>query len=179
MIKKINIGYHPEVEELFKHKKENNMSVTALTTKYVEKLLDLGAEFKTNGVYRLGRFDFYPNKYKARDFHTNETLSIRDALDEVIEANLDSYETTLKSNKIPETFDELSKEADPRLSMVLIQTEILGLTLILQSKGIINADELKDSTNFAYEKMMLPVLKASLNTTGGDNVENEEKDENV
>lgn len=112
------IGYHPEVEELFEHKKENNMTT-------------------------------------------------------------DSCENTLDPDKIPETFDELSKEADPQLSMVLIQTEILGLTLILQSKGIINADELKASTNFAYEEMMLPVLKVSLNTTGGDNVENEEKDENV
>ena len=179
MIKKINIGYHPEVEELFEHKKEKNMAVSILTTKYVEKLLDLGAEFKTNGVYRLGRFDFYPNKYKARDFRTNETLSIRDALDEVIESNLDSYETTLDPDKIPETFEELVENKNPIFAGALIQTEITTLILILENKGLISSDELNKNLRQVYKEFILPLWKPQKNTDNTEQKENEEKDENV
>lgn len=52
--------------------------------KFIEKLLEKGAEFKTAGVYRLGRFDFYPRKGNARDYKTNEYLTQEDALDEIL-----------------------------------------------------------------------------------------------
>ena len=168
-----NIKYHSEVEEIFTHKKEKNMTVTTLATKYVERLLDLGAEFKTNGVYRLGRFDFYPNKYKARDFRTNETLSIRDALDEVIESNLDSYENTLKFNQIPETFEELVENRNPIFAGALIQTEITTLILILENKGLISSDELNKNLRQVYKEFILPLWKPQKNT---DNTEQKEKD---
>lgn len=155
------------------------MKVSTLATKYVERLLDLGAEFKTNGVYRLGRFDFYPNKYKARDFRTNETLSIKDALDEVIESNLDSYETTLKFNQIPETFEELVESGNPTFSGALIQTELTTLILILKNKGLISSDELDKSLKQVYKEFILPLWKPQKNTDNTEQKENEEKDENV
>ena len=40
--------------------------------KFSQKLLAKGAKFMTEGVYRLGRFDFYPRKSNARDYRTNE-----------------------------------------------------------------------------------------------------------
>lgn len=165
------IEYHPEVEEVFKHKKEDNMT-TILATKYVERLLGLGAEFKTDGVYRLGRFDFYPNKYKARDFRTNETLSIKDALDEVIDSNLDSYETTFKFNQIPETFDELVENRNPIFAGALIQTEITTLILILENKGLISSDELNKNLSQVYKEFILPLWKPQKNTDSTEQKEN-------
>jgi len=55
-----------------------------MAEKFIEKLLEKGAEFKTEGVYRLGRFDFYPGKGNARDYKTNEYLTQEDALDEIL-----------------------------------------------------------------------------------------------
>lgn len=39
---------------------------------FIEKIKKYGAIFKTDGVWRLGRFDFYPRKSNARDYRTND-----------------------------------------------------------------------------------------------------------
>lgn len=49
--------------------------------KFAKKLIQRGAKLMTKGVYRLGRFDFYPRKSNARDFRTNEFFDQDDALE--------------------------------------------------------------------------------------------------
>lgn len=44
-------------------------------------LFEKGARLMTEGVYRLGRFDFYPRKSNARDFRTNEFFTQEEALE--------------------------------------------------------------------------------------------------
>lgn len=53
--------------------------------KFAKKILGLGARLMTPGVYRLGRFDFYPRKSNARDFRTNEFFTQEEALAKIKE----------------------------------------------------------------------------------------------
>lgn len=53
--------------------------------KFAEEILKLGARLMTPGVYRLGRFDFYPRKSNARDFRTNEFFTQEEALAKIKE----------------------------------------------------------------------------------------------
>lgn len=68
-----NEWYNAEVKHIKKVPQEH-------ANKFIEKLLSLGAVFKTDGVYRLGRFDFYPRKSNARDYRTNEFFEQEEAL---------------------------------------------------------------------------------------------------
>lgn len=47
---------------------------------FSKKLLTKGAKMMTKGVYRFGRFDFYPRKSNARDYRTNEFFEQEEAL---------------------------------------------------------------------------------------------------
>lgn len=51
--------------------------------KFAEKLIKKGAKLMTAGVYRLGRFDFYPRKSNARDYRTNQFYTQEEALKEL------------------------------------------------------------------------------------------------
>ena len=68
-----NEWYNAEVKHIKKVSQE-------YANKFIEKLLSLGAVFKTDGVYRLGRFDFYPRKSNARAYRTNEFFEQEEAL---------------------------------------------------------------------------------------------------
>ena len=71
--------------------------------KYLPILIEAGAEFKTEGVYRLGDYDYYPSKGKARNFRTNETKNIFDILPIKFMATTDPIElnsTQMLSEKL-------------------------------------------------------------------------------
>ena len=44
--------------------------------RYAAELSAAGAEFKTDGVYRLGDFDCYPGRGYARNYRTNKKTCI-------------------------------------------------------------------------------------------------------
>lgn len=47
-----------------------------LGNRYAHELQTAGAEFKTEGVYRLGDFDCYPGRGYARNYRTNRRTCI-------------------------------------------------------------------------------------------------------
>jgi hypothetical protein len=47
-----------------------------LGTRYTHELCAAGAQFKTDGVYRLGDFDCYPGRGYARNYRTNKKTCI-------------------------------------------------------------------------------------------------------
>ena len=55
------------------HKKERKHY---LDVRYAHELIAAGAEFKTDGVYRLGDFDCYPGRGYARNYRTNKRTCI-------------------------------------------------------------------------------------------------------
>lgn len=57
--------------------------------KFIKKLLQNGAKLMTKGVYRLGRFDFYPRKSNAREYRKNEFYTQEEALKIARKENLD------------------------------------------------------------------------------------------
>jgi len=47
-----------------------------LSVRYAHELESAGAEFKTEGVYRLGDFDCYPGRGYARNYKNNKRTCI-------------------------------------------------------------------------------------------------------
>lgn len=82
--KVLNIEFRKIKNNVVNREKTQRKISKFMAEKFIEKLLENGAEFKTEGVYRLGRFDFYPRKGNARDYKTNEYLTQEDALDEIL-----------------------------------------------------------------------------------------------
>ena len=58
-----------------KEKRKNN------ETYWKSKIENVGAKFLTEGVYRLGDFDIYPNRGYARKYKTNKRISIERVID--------------------------------------------------------------------------------------------------
>ena len=74
-----------ELGELFKEYKEIKEQEKQKRFEYYEPILvKLGAKELTKGVYRLGGFDCYPYKGRARNMKTGEMVSIKKAVEKRI-----------------------------------------------------------------------------------------------
>lgn len=66
-----------DIGEMYNELRERRKQVAHYRgNRYAAELNAAGAEFKTEGVYRLGDFDCYPGRGYARNYRTNKKTCI-------------------------------------------------------------------------------------------------------